>query len=76
MPQMPLLGTCYASRTDIRLAGFHLQKQGGIHPTAVGTRAESVVISGGYADDRDYGNVIIYTGQGGLSKTRPKVHFS
>ncbi|MBD9357387.1 HNH endonuclease [Methylomonas sp. EbA] len=27
--------------------------------------ADSIVVSGGYEDDRDFGNVIIYTGQGG-----------
>jgi putative restriction endonuclease len=28
--------------------------------------ADSIVLSGGYADDEDFGDVIIYTGAGGL----------
>jgi len=39
----------------------------GIHPRRDGARAESVVISGGYPDDCDFGNVIIFTGAGGQS---------
>ena len=27
--------------------------------------ADSIVVSGGYEDDEDYGNVIVYTGAGG-----------
>src|SRR5215510_8760289 len=29
------------------------------------TGAESIVVAGGYEDDEDYGDVIVYTGQGG-----------
>lgn len=36
----------------------------GIHGTKV-DGADSIVISGGYLDDEDYGDVIIYTGAGG-----------
>jgi putative restriction endonuclease len=27
--------------------------------------AESIVVSGGYKDDKDFGDVIVYTGHGG-----------
>jgi len=32
---------------------------------AASTGAESVVVSGGYVDDQDLGNEIVYTGRGG-----------
>lgn len=32
--------------------------------------ADSVVVSGGYEDDEDYGDVIVYTGHGGNDPTR------
>jgi len=56
--------TVYANRRALRAAGIHRALQAGI----VGTRAagaESIVLSGGYEDDKDFGNMIIYTGHGG-----------
>lgn len=45
-------------------AGVHRPLQAGIcGPAATG--AESIVISGGYEDDEDHGDVISYTGHGG-----------
>jgi putative restriction endonuclease len=41
----------------------HRPRQGGISGGKDG--ADSIVVSGGYPDDRDYGDEIIYTGQGG-----------
>ncbi|WP_432042524.1 YDG/SRA domain-containing protein [Streptomyces cadmiisoli] len=35
--------------------------------------AESIVVSGGYKDDEDYGNVIIYTGHGGQDSSNNQV---
>ena len=35
--------------------------------------AESIVLSGGYKDDEDYGDVIIYTGHGGKDETGNQV---
>ncbi|GAB3333735.1 YDG/SRA domain-containing protein [Micromonospora halotolerans] len=41
----------------------HRPLQGGICGGKDG--AESIVVSGGYVDDEDYGDEIVYTGQGG-----------
>ncbi|MEV3901750.1 YDG/SRA domain-containing protein [Mycobacterium sp. NPDC050551] len=56
-------GTTFASRREASEAGVHRPLQGGICGGADG--AESVVVSGGYVDDLDYGHEIIYTGHGG-----------
>ncbi len=61
------VGTVFKSREEVSLAGLHSPHQAGIHPQRDGARAESIVLSGGYRDDEDYGDVIIYTGQGGQS---------
>lgn len=47
-------------------AGVHRQTQAGISARQ-GGGAESIVLSGGYEDDEDFGAVIIYTGRGGRS---------
>ena len=57
-------GTTYNSREEVRLAKLHRPPMAGISYITDGP-AESIVISGGYADDEDYGDSIIYTGQGG-----------
>lgn len=57
-------GTTFGSRAAVAEAGVHRALQAGI----VGTSragAESVVVSGGYEDDEDHGDLIIYTGHGG-----------
>lgn len=56
-------GTTYVDRDALSGARVHGPNQGGIWGGQDG--AESVVVSGGYVDDQDYGDVIIYTGQGG-----------
>lgn len=58
------VGTIFPSRAALREAGLHRANQAGIVGTAA-TGAESVVVSGGYEDDEDHGDVIIYTGHGG-----------
>lgn len=57
-------GSWFATRTDVRLAGVHRPRIAGI---CGGERegAESILLSGGYEDDTDYGNLIYYTGEGG-----------
>jgi HNH endonuclease./YDG/SRA domain. len=57
-------GDAFRDRRALYAAGVHCQLRAGIHGTKA-TGAESVVLSGGYEDDEDYGSVIIYTGQGG-----------
>ena len=58
------VGTSFASYAELNGAGVRKQTQAGI--SGSGTEgAESVVVSGGYPDDQDSGDEIIYTGQGG-----------
>ena len=57
-------GTAFKNREALHDAGVHRQLQGGITGLpAYG--AESIVLSGGYEDDEDHGDWIVYTGQGG-----------
>jgi putative restriction endonuclease len=56
-------GATFGSFEEMRLAGVHRSKQAGIAGGKDG--ADSIVVNGGYPDDCDYGDVIIYTGQGG-----------
>lgn len=66
------VGDTYANRTELRLSGLHRPRQAGI----CGTRrfgAESIVASGGYVDDEDVGDVIIYTGHGGQDDRKRQV---
>lgn len=58
------LGSAWRTRQEVCDSKVHRQTQGGI----VGTKAsgaESLVVSGGYEDDEDFGDEIIYTGAGG-----------
>lgn len=56
-------GTQYASRHEAWERGVHRETQGGISGDESGV--ESIVVSGGFVDDEDHGDVIVYTGQGG-----------
>lgn len=58
------VGDLFASQTALFKSGFHRMNQAGICGRAK-EGAESIVVSGGYADDLDFGNEIIYTGEGG-----------
>jgi putative restriction endonuclease len=57
-------GTWFADRKDVARAGVHRPIQGGISGSE-SEGADSIVVSGGYEDDEDYGDTIVYTGQGG-----------
>ena len=57
-------GLIFASRRELYDAGIHRALQAGIVGSA-SLGAESIVLSGGYVDDQDLGNEIIYTGDGG-----------
>jgi len=62
-------GAAFASRKELHDAGIHRGHMRGIAP-----EGHSIVLSGGYIDDRDDGNVIIYTGEGGRDqKTKRQV---
>lgn len=66
-------GSTFESRDDLRLAGLHSKKMDGIS-CIVGNPADAIVLSGGYIDDKDEGDYILYTGQGGQDpKTKKQV---
>lgn len=57
-------GSVYPSRLALAHAGVHKPTMAGISGSQH-EGADSIVVSGGYVDDQDHGNVIIYTGDGG-----------
>jgi putative restriction endonuclease len=62
----------FTDRAELARTGVHRPLQGGISGGQDG--ADSIVVSGGYPDDEDYGAEIIYTGQGGRDRdTRRQV---
>ncbi|KAJ4911965.1 Histone-lysine N-methyltransferase family member SUVH9 [Raphanus sativus] len=68
------VGDIFFFRLELCVMGLHGQTQAGID-YLIGSRssngepiATSVIVSGGYEDDDDRGDVIIYTGHGGQDK--------
>src|SRR4051795_1673543 len=61
-------GASFASRAEAARAGVHRPTQAGISGSQH-EGADSIVVSGGYEDDEDYGDVIIYTGHGGRDES-------
>ena len=59
------IGQVFSDREECRLAGVHRADIAGITGYGGGQPAESIVVSGGYEDDEDHGDLIIYTGDGG-----------
>src|SRR4051794_25043048 len=57
------VGTTFVNRKALAAAGLHRHLMGGICGGRDG--AESVVVPGGYVDDIDNGDEVIYTGHGG-----------
>lgn len=58
------VGRCFSTRLELAQTGIHRPLQAGISGSEK-EGADSIVLSGGYEDDLDFGNVIIYTGHGG-----------
>ena len=58
------IGSTFDSRRHLSQCGVHRPTQAGISGGA-DEGADSIVLSGGYEDDEDYGDTIIYTGHGG-----------
>jgi putative restriction endonuclease len=58
------VGTAYTDRKAVAAAGVHRVTVQGISGNGT-VGAESIVVSGGYEDDEDLGDEIIYTGAGG-----------
>ena len=63
IPGVPV-GRVFASRADLASAGVHRPLMKGISGAGA-EGADSIVLSGGYEDDRDFGDLILYTGEGG-----------
>ena len=57
-------GRKFDDRWALHIAGVHRPPQAGICGSGK-DGAESIVLNGGYEDDRDDGDVIVYTGHGG-----------
>ncbi|XP_078427711.1 histone-lysine N-methyltransferase family member SUVH9-like [Wolffia australiana] len=76
----PILGTrvgdVFFFRIELCVVGLHGQVQAGIDHVAAGGSATgepiatSVVVSGGYEDDDDRGDTLIYTGHGGRAPSQ------
>jgi putative restriction endonuclease len=66
------VGTEFASRAELAASGVHRPTQAGISGSS-SEGADSIVVSGGYEDDEDYGDYVIYGGQAGTDpNTRNK----
>jgi putative restriction endonuclease len=63
IPGYPV-GSWFENRAELADAGVHRHRQAGISGSA-SKGADSIVLSGGYEDDQDFGDLIIYTGYGG-----------
>jgi len=57
-------GQDFVDRVGLAAAGVHKPTQAGISYSEK-DGADSIVLSGGYADDEDFGDLIVYTGMGG-----------
>ena len=73
IPGYPV-GSLFRDRAELRESGIHVPIQAGISGSQT-EGAESIVLSGGYEDDADYGDVLVYTGQGGRDQdTGQQIH--
>jgi putative restriction endonuclease len=61
-------GSLFENRAELHNSRVHVPTQAGISGSQT-EGAESIVLSGGYEDDADYGDVLIYTGHGGRDNT-------
>lgn len=57
-------GHHFNNRREMHDIGFHSPLRAGIDGNG-NTGAASIILSGGFVDDEDFGDEIIYTGQGG-----------
>jgi putative restriction endonuclease len=64
-------GIVFENRAALHAAGVHRNLQAGIVGSSL-EGAESIVLSGGYEDDSDEGDVIVYTGHGGNDPSTKK----
>ena len=57
-------GDTFKTRIELAQSGVHKALRAGISGS-VNEGADSIILSGGYEDDEDFGEVILYTGYGG-----------
>ncbi len=57
-------GDSFRNRLELSQSGVHRPPQAGISGSQK-EGSDSIIVSGGYEDDEDYGDIIIYTGHGG-----------
>lgn len=57
-------GSVFADRRALAASGVHRPLQAGMCGRS-SDGAESIVLNGGYVDDEDWGDTILYTGAGG-----------
>ena len=62
------VGSLFRNRMELSAAGVHRPTQAGISGSKT-DGADSIVLNGGYKDDEDYGNYIVYTGHGGQNSS-------
>ncbi|MEB2527410.1 YDG/SRA domain-containing protein [Kocuria rosea] len=62
-------GRTFSARAELRAAGVHMPPMHGIQGNPE-DGADSIVLSGGYPDDEDLGDVIIFTGAGGQHRLK------
>ncbi len=67
---LPPVGSTFASRAEARAAGVHRYLINGIDYERATGLSTAIVLNGGYKDDQDLGDVIIYTGEGGQNANR------
>ncbi|MEV7513076.1 MULTISPECIES: YDG/SRA domain-containing protein [unclassified Streptomyces] len=60
-------GAWFKGHAELHAAGVHRFLGRGISGTDK-TGADSIVLSGGYVDDRDEGDLVVYTGEGGRDR--------
>ena len=63
-------GTVFNDRLEIKEAGLHKYHINGIS-RILGVGCDCIVLNGGYVDDKDYGDEILYTGEGGRPEGSP-----
>ncbi|WP_194927050.1 YDG/SRA domain-containing protein [Catenulispora pinisilvae] len=64
-------GATFADRKELMKAGLHTKNQDGISGDP-DRGADAIVVSGGYTDDVDDFDVLVYTGHGGQDKSRTR----
>ena len=67
------VGDSFVDRAALKEARVHERSSPGWGPGIAGNQtsgAVAIVLSGGYADDRDFGDAVVYTGEGGYEGGR------